>query len=327
MPRAPADGFGDDGAACMLKVLVSGRVAAGWHAMACIVVPLLCACGPDKAVQTRETDVLARVNGTEITVRQLDQRAGDAGLPAEAERSRLLDALIDEQLLVQRAIDKGLDRDATTQAAMERARRQLLAQAAMERFSGDSSVGDEEARDFYRSHPQLYGARKVYALRRFVVPEGAIDPRVRAKLDRARNATEVSKILGAARIRFAKRTELRTAESLPGEILARASRMSPGDILLYRQAAGTVLIQLADSYLEPVGFELALPEIKAHLARLKRAQLADGALKQLRREARIEYATHAAVEPVHTTVAAGKSDAGEPPPQKLLQSGQITVVR
>src|SRR5689334_8138215 len=81
------------------------------------------------------SQVVATVDDREITVSQLNQAlAGvnpDALTPALTRQA--IDSLVSEELLVRDALQNRLDRDPATVAAIERARRQILAQAYAER--------------------------------------------------------------------------------------------------------------------------------------------------------------------------------------------------
>lgn len=245
---------------------------------------------------------------------------------AESNRRGALEALIDEQLLLQRARDEGLEKDSEIRMALEKSRRHLLAQAAID-TSANTDVSIREVKAFYAEHPELFEGRKVYAFRRFDLERGVLDTRLKAKLNTAGPQGNVGAILTAAGIQYAQSTEVRPAESLPRTMLGEVVRMSVGDILLYRRASRTVLMQLVSSTPEPVPFQDAMPLLRSHLAEIKRREHAGRLLRRLRSEASIEYATRNAAALPATELADGKSLVGEPPAQKSLQSRQMTLVR
>jgi EpsD family peptidyl-prolyl cis-trans isomerase len=304
---------------------LSGSLAIGL-----VLVSTLAACDVETPPSARYDEVVARVNGEEITVHQLNERLAQIGLPAEGDpgsaRKQLLDNLIDEQLLVQKAIAAGLDRNLAIRNAIERARKEVLAQAAID-DSGEPDVSEREARSFYLAHPDLFGKRKVYTFRRFQLERGRLNAAVKAKLDSAKTGAEVATVLDTSGLAYSRASELRTAESLPTEILGQAARMVPGDILLVPEGSRTILMQLAGSVAEPVSLEAAMPSIRGYLADVRRRQKAGQLVKDLRRKAKIEYVIQTAKAPQPTAVADSKSVLGEPPSKKPLQSQQITVVR
>src|SRR5688572_21810808 len=106
-----------------------------------LLLMVLVPAGCERAAADRPaTQLVAKVNGTEISVHQL--RVGGAGTnPASA--AQALEKVIDRELLVQKALAAKLDRDPQVQQSIENARRQLLAQAYLERTAsaGAGKIG------------------------------------------------------------------------------------------------------------------------------------------------------------------------------------------
>jgi hypothetical protein len=102
-----------------------------------------------------EPDVVATVNGVPIRadeyLRAIAAVAGDRRTPIDAaEKRRILDRLIDEELLVQRGIELGLvRRERTVRASLVAATIELLASS-----SGDETP--EELRAFYDTHRDYF---------------------------------------------------------------------------------------------------------------------------------------------------------------------------
>lgn len=296
-----------------------------------VVASGLVACGSETKPVAGYDEVVARVNGEEITVHQLNERLARIGPLADgdqgAARKRLLDMMIDERLLMQKAIARGLDKEQATRSAIEFARRQLLAQAAVEETSGDPEVSEKEATAFYHANPDLFGKRKVYTFRRFLLPNGNLDGAAKARLQSAKTAAHVEAILRNSGIAYSLVTELQTAESLAAPTLARAARMAPGDILLFAEGSRTILLQFAGSIAEPISLDVAMPSIQEYLANARRQKNAERLVKDLRRKAKIEYVMQTVQATKPTALADGKQLLGEPPLKKPLQSQQMTVVR
>src|SRR4051812_42452041 len=99
-----------------------------------LLTPLLFSCGAEKT--GRSSQVVATVNGHEITVMQLNHAFEVAGVRdvTPDTRKRAIESLTAEELLVQAALDHDIDRDAAFVQALEHSRRQLLAQFFAERM-------------------------------------------------------------------------------------------------------------------------------------------------------------------------------------------------
>lgn len=257
-----------------------------------LLLPFLCACGAEsKGEAARE--VVAIVNGDAITIGELGDQVAIVGLRATADsrigKKQVLESLVDEKLLVQKAMKAGLDRKPETMAALDRARRQVLAQAAIEHTAGSGPITYREARAFYDSHPELFARRKTYTFRRFELLVGELRSSLRAELDKAESPAEVGFVLKRASVTFGEETETRAAETLPPDFLKHADVMQRGDILISREGGRIVLLQLVSSVAEPVDLPRATPAIRAFLMEGRRKSAAALLLKNLRTEARIEY--------------------------------------
>lgn len=100
----------------------------------------------------RRAQLAARVNGAEITFR------GEAD-------AKSLDKVIERELLVQQAIHAGLDRDPAIRNAIDQARRQILAEAWLDKLAAGKTVSRDEIHAFYTDNPALFAERRVYQVR------------------------------------------------------------------------------------------------------------------------------------------------------------------
>ena len=110
----------------------------------------------DRASAGRGAQLAAKVNGAEISV---DQLRG-AGNNAQA-----LDRIIDRELLVQQALHAGLERDPAVRDAIDASRRQILAQAWLDKVAAGKTVSRDEIHAFYAENPALFAERRVYRVR------------------------------------------------------------------------------------------------------------------------------------------------------------------
>jgi EpsD family peptidyl-prolyl cis-trans isomerase len=259
-------------------------------------VILLSACG-DKDEKKSPSQVLVKVNKTEITVHQLNGLLGQVQNASPAIKQQMLDQLIDQELLVQKATDLKLDREPNIVQAIEAAKRQILSQAAAERVLGKAEeLKPEEIDKFYNENPALFAERKNYVFLVFSIDKKSYTEGVIKQLDKVSNAQQVKATLDAEKIAFSENEVKRTAEQLPLALLPKFSVMKIGDIMTMPEGDKVVLLVLKESVLAPVAKENAAPLIKRYLQNDKAQVDAKVKIKALRDAAKIEY-TQKFVEP------------------------------
>lgn len=244
-----------------------------------------------------EAPVLARVNGAEISLRSLGPLG--AALSREGVRAAL-EKVIDRELLVQRALELGLEREPQVVAAIDAARREILAQAYTDRIaaaaSGPRSVSREEVRAFYAENPALFAERRIYRLRELVVtaPAELVDV-LRAESARAATLEELADWLRSRDARFSAVSLTQPAEELPLAYVPRLARMKDGEIAVFARpayagaAGGASVIQVEHAEAAPLSEAQAASLIERFLAARKRLELAAAEVRRLRESAHIEY--------------------------------------
>jgi EpsD family peptidyl-prolyl cis-trans isomerase len=248
-----------------------------------LLLLVLVPAGCERAAADRPgTQLAAKVNGTEISVHQL--RVGSAGTtPASA--AQALEKVIDRELLVQKALAAKLDRDPQVLQSIENARRQLLAQAYLERTASASAGSTrDEVRAFYAENPALFAERRIYRLRELIVsaPAEMIDV-LRAEAAKARDLDELGAWLRVRNAKYSVDAVEQPAEQLPLSFLPRLAGMKPGEIAVFATPLGASVVQLLLTESQ------AAPLIEQFLAGRRRLETAAAEVKRLREVATIEY--------------------------------------
>jgi len=231
-----------------------------------------------------ETQLVARVNGVEISARQV--RTGGAPSLAQA-----VERIIERELLVQKALEAGLERDPLVKDSIDNARRQVLAQAWLDHAAAAAAKPSrEEIRAFYAENPALFAERRIYRLRSLIVsaPAEMIDV-LRAQAARAAELDAIAAWLKARNARFSAATETQAAEQLPLAFLPQLARMKAGEIAVFGTPPGAQVVQLIHAEEAPLGLEQSQALIEQFLAGKKRLEIAAAEVKRLRESARIEY--------------------------------------
>jgi EpsD family peptidyl-prolyl cis-trans isomerase len=233
--------------------------------------------------------VAAKVNGTPISVQPL-AGAGSAASGA-ASSAQALEKIIDRELLVQKALQAKLDRDPQVIQAIETSRRQLLAQAYLDRAAGAAKSTPDEVSAFYAENPALFAQRRIYRLRELVVTASADQVElVRSEAAAARDLDEVAGWLKWRNLKVGPVTgATQPAEQLPLGQLSRLASMREGEIAVFASAPGATVIQLVHAQDAPLTEQQAAPLIEQFIAGRKRLELAAAEVRRLREVAKIEY--------------------------------------
>lgn len=287
-------------------------------AIAISTVLVLTACG-DKEEKKSPSQVLAKVNDAEITVHQLNFVLAQTPNATPEQKQKILDQLIDQELLIEKATELKLDRDPKIVQAIEASKRQILAQAAAERVIGNPAEPSKAAVDeFYAKNPGLFADRKTYDFVMFALPKAQYSDAIAAQLDTAVTAPQVKAVLEAAKIPFETNETSRAAEQLPMQMLPNFVAMNQGDILAMSEGDKMLLLQLKASHAAPVSPADAEPLIKRYLSTNTAQENAKAKIKALQTAAKIEYLQKFASAPAVAPAAAVNNASA---PEDSLKAG------
>lgn len=285
-------------------------------ALSCAVVwaAALVGCGDP----SRDVAVVAaaRVNGEAIPK---DWLAGPVGWSTRRashdnghDDQRRLELLVDQMLMTQAAKTQGLDRDPQVQRIVEAAARDALARAYLDRAVESAPVHTEaDVQRYYDAQPHLFAKRRTYKLQelRVVWPQndgGAL----RQKVEAAKSADEVFKIVRATGQDIQRRTLQEPAERLPLAALPQLAALKPGRTVVLLEndprkpaLAPTRVLTLIDAKAAPLSLVAARASIDAYLRNERARTAALNAVSKLRASARIEYLDGAASAPMRRTEA------------------------
>jgi EpsD family peptidyl-prolyl cis-trans isomerase len=251
-----------------------------------------------KESQQPASQVAAKVNSGEISVHQLNYvlaRAtrNSASSPENASRIRqeVLDRLVDQELAVEQAINKKLDRSPEVLMALDNARREILARAYLEQITAATPKPTvEEAETYYSEHPQLFAERRIYNIQEIVLPSSAgITDELRQMLDSGKPMEDIAKWLKGKEIKFAAGSATRSAEQIPLELLPKIHPLKPGQGLLIQGPQSITLMRIAAAQTVPITEAAALPRIQQFLGNQRATEAARGEIKALKAKANITY--------------------------------------
>lgn len=241
------------------------------------------------------SQVVAKVNGSEITVHQLNFALSKLGKldqsQAKAASEKVLQQMVDLELLKQKSVDEKLDRDPNVLQVLEATKQQVLAQAYMQKVAAKQATPTaEEIKKFYETHPELFSERNVYVIQEFSVQDGmAHASEIEAGINAAKGADEVAKWLKDNNYVFSANASRKAAEQLPLELLKKLNTLKAGDTLVVKSPQALVLLYLAKVDRQPVDLEKAKPVIQQFLVNSGQQTLIKSEVATLRKEAKVEF--------------------------------------
>jgi EpsD family peptidyl-prolyl cis-trans isomerase len=281
-----------------MKRMLNARVAAS----AIVIALALSACGreaakPKEAVVEKKSSgpAAARVNAAEISVEQVNGMLSRAGtVPPEQARAagrQILDRLIDQEILVQKAAEQKLDQDPKVIQAIETSRREILSRAYLEYAAAAAAKpGEQEIKDYYDKHPELFKERRVYNMREIAInAQQDILPALQAQMAKSKSLNDVVNWLKGKNIQFATNQGTKAAEQLPLEVLPKFHQLKDGQTAVLPMAGGLLVVQVVASQTQPLDEAQAKPFIEQFLSNQRRSEIAAAEMKKLRETAKVEY--------------------------------------
>jgi EpsD family peptidyl-prolyl cis-trans isomerase len=293
----------------VMKCVRSGLAPTGSSAIVlCVVAALMTGCGKQKEASGQ---VVAKVNGTEISIYQLNsalsRTPGVTPQNVEEFRPKVLDKLIDQQLAIAKSQEKELDRTPEVVQAMEEAKRDILSRAYLDKIAATvPKTTEEEARTYYKAHPELFADRHVYQFQELATPVGRAPVDAIRDMLKMQSTEEVEKWLKDKKVEYYLTTGVRAAEQMPPPALREIRNLKNGEVTVV-QTGGTVsIIKLLASQTAPVSEAVALPEIRRLLDTQNDVKAMTSELKLLRDKAKIE------ITGIEGKTATDQKSAGQP---------------
>lgn len=251
---------------------------------------LLLAGGCEKKVGGQ---VVAVVNGEEITQQQVNAELQGANIPPNADKkaimAQVVQQIVDRKLLVQKAKSEGLDKSPSYLDQLRRGEDALIINMLTTKAAKGVSLPDASAVDkFIAANPSLFSARKRYTLDQISFPQPS-DSTVLRQLEPAHSLDAVAATLSAAGVQFTRgKGELDTA-MLPPPVAAKIAALPAGEPFVAPDKGRIVASVITSTTPTPTPDAQARP---AALELLRRQALGDAMQKQLqaaRAAAKITY--------------------------------------
>ena len=232
-------------------------------------------------------------------VTQLENETGETFEQAtRAEKLKVLDEMIKEELLVQRGLE--LDFAETDQATRNALATAMDQQALAEATTSQPS--EQQLRDFYEKHPGKYASDGILTVRHLVIPVGIDTPEQRArKTQDVVNALRANSPVEEVMARYGSTEPRNDGDEfyfaakihLGDTLFAEALKLQPGEVTEPEQQPDGIHIVkvLQDKAPVPLTFERARLQVLTDYKNAQQERLMTATMKFLRERSRILIAT------------------------------------
>jgi peptidyl-prolyl cis-trans isomerase C len=249
-----------------------------------------------KPIDANKTQVVARVNGKEITIHEVNQYIQQLteleGTPEQIKR-RATDAVIDQNLLLQAAKKAKIDRDPDVLQALLGSDKNVLVQAYLARqFTQLPPPTEADIEAYYRAHPLLFGERKLYQLDQLEIQaseeeQGALITALR----KSATVGDFIKWLKTQHMPFDEVSTVKAPEDMSAHEQAIFLKIKIGEAAVMKRTQETINITVLSSVQpQPVALDNVRLKVGQMLTEAARQQKIATLVQGYRHQAKIEYA-------------------------------------
>ena len=270
--------------------------------MLLVIALSLCAC---ESKEKKAGQVVAKVNGEEITILQVNDELERAGVTPEqqtAASKKLLESLIDRQLIYEEAVSNKLDRTPTEMQEIERAKMQIIAQKFLQNISSKiPKASKAEVEEYYLGNPEFFAQRREFFLKQLAIPDKDFDKDVMEFINSAKSLEEVAAWLDRRGVKYGRGQTTRSTADLPREAVTKLAGLPAGQLFLVDEGNNKILNLLVAARESPVSLTSAEAQIEQLLFNKKSQEAVEAEIAHMRSLAKIEY-LQAAPDAVPVTV-------------------------
>ena len=237
--------------------------------------------------------VVAIVNGEEISLPELNAELGNAQVPAGVDKKvvqqQLLQRLVDRRLLAQAAKDQGLDRDPAFIVEQRRVMESLLVEKLAKRTNDTIPVPTAADIDkFIAGNPSLFAGRQLYGVDQIAFATPA-DPTKLKALEPAKTQDQVMAVLRQLGIQYQRANRVVDSATVPPEQMQKILSLPKGEPFVVPSQGQVTVNVITGSKAEPLpdtqGRAMAVRALRAQSL----AKLGEARLKEARTKGKVEY--------------------------------------
>jgi len=240
-----------------------------------------------------EGQVVAVVNGDEVTLQELNNELGNADLPegeAKTEaRNRALDSIINRRLLAGIAQEQGIDDSPEYIVRRRQLEEALLVQMLAQRTARPMKQPTaQEVNAFVAENPQMFADRAILSVDQIRFPTPARQDYI-AALRPAKTMADVVTVLNRLGIKFERATTQVDSGNLPREMFERIKAVGSAEPFVIPSPGGVSVGQVVASRPAPLPANQVTPAATSLIQRRNLGTELDTMIKAAKAEAGIDY--------------------------------------
>lgn len=257
------------------------------------IVLLVCGCSSEDKASDGTSQVVATVDGTELTAAQFDTRMRQ--LPPGADprnpvvERQVLRSFIDEVLLAKTAEDAGYAKRPAIARQLEQARNSILAREYLAQTAPIGVVDSREAQAYYDSHAYMYAGRRAYRLIDLSIGSGTPGAQlvIAAMTNPSASIDTVAATAKAQGVQLRPQAGAATSDQLPEQLGRGLASRAVGDSVTYNLMGQQHFTRIEAINDAPVTFEQVEGEIADRVKSARSDKAIAKKIDDLRKAAKI----------------------------------------
>lgn len=258
----------------------------------------LVSCSENQPNNSSPSQVAAKVNGQEITVHHvneiLQQMPATSFDSAQEAANVVLERLINEQLVLEKANDIELDRDPSVLIKLESARQKIIVQEYLKRvISQKNEIPEADIVSYYNDNPQFFENRRTFGYSQVFISEKQNESldleAIKTQVDNTTEFQELLDDLNSNGVVYKLGSQRASSEKLPSMLVEPLYSLDKGETGYLTANDGILILHVSDVINTPVSLEEAKPSISQFLNASKVKNEAESLVEALREKAVIEY--------------------------------------
>ena len=247
--------------------------------------------------------VVATVNGEEITANELNAEMAGARMPEDpkqqqALRNAVLQTIVNRHIVAKAARDQGLDK--TPEAAVQRQKLEDLAviQSLEKQLAAAvPAPSREEAQRYVSEHPNSFAERKIYVVDQII--SAPIPQPLLQQLQPLKTLPDIKTLLVSNNVPHQAAVATIDGASADPEMIKRIAQLPAGEVFVVPNQNGFLINQIRESRTDPFTGDRAINTAMAIIKRQRTQEAVGKRIQQLLTEggAKVEYAEGYKPEP------------------------------